>query len=307
MLVERGRIIRELDSSAVRGGAIADLVGLGNSRLAPPAGRGESPARERSAAPRFAKQRRGPSAGERRAGAGLGAERTTRRAIAKIRTCRAGHRHIIRGSHVHRQTAHARTDARHRRFVALEHVARRSRRIPGGAGRHLPGLRSGQRAARLSAAGALPTHTRLPARRQRKPAQCLGGEDRSARRRARTAVGQARRPQGQYLPRRRADDERRLDTRRLRARHRCDPRYPHPRRRRHHRRQGALRIFLPVRRQPHLGARARCTIRTNTATRPAAPRRAAGRWSAPARSRWRSAATRAARSACRRPIPAATA
>ena len=36
VLVERGRIIRELDSSAVRGGAIADLVGLGNSRLSPP-------------------------------------------------------------------------------------------------------------------------------------------------------------------------------------------------------------------------------------------------------------------------------
>ena len=30
----------------------------------------------------------------------------------------------------------------------------------------------------------------------------------------------------------------------------------HPRRRRHDRRQGALRVFLPVRRQPHLGARA---------------------------------------------------
>jgi amidase len=36
VLVERGRITRELDASAVRGGAIADLVGLGNSRLAPP-------------------------------------------------------------------------------------------------------------------------------------------------------------------------------------------------------------------------------------------------------------------------------
>jgi amidase len=34
VLVERGRIIRELDTDAVRGGAIADLVGLGNSRLA---------------------------------------------------------------------------------------------------------------------------------------------------------------------------------------------------------------------------------------------------------------------------------
>ncbi len=39
VLVERGRIIRELDTDAVRGGAIADLVGLGSSRLAsaPPA------------------------------------------------------------------------------------------------------------------------------------------------------------------------------------------------------------------------------------------------------------------------------
>src|SRR5215831_62462 len=36
VLVERGRIIRELGTDAVRGGAIADLVGLGNSRLASP-------------------------------------------------------------------------------------------------------------------------------------------------------------------------------------------------------------------------------------------------------------------------------
>jgi amidase len=40
VLVERGRIIRELDSGEVRGGAIADLVGLGNSRLAAPAPNG---------------------------------------------------------------------------------------------------------------------------------------------------------------------------------------------------------------------------------------------------------------------------
>jgi amidase len=33
VLVERGRITRELDPAAVRGGAIADLVGLGSSRL----------------------------------------------------------------------------------------------------------------------------------------------------------------------------------------------------------------------------------------------------------------------------------
>ena len=44
VLVERGRIIRELDTDAVRGGAIADLVGLGNSRLAsPPSAAGRIP------------------------------------------------------------------------------------------------------------------------------------------------------------------------------------------------------------------------------------------------------------------------
>jgi amidase len=43
VLVERGCIIRELDSSAVRGGAIADLVGLGNSRLAPPPATAKAP------------------------------------------------------------------------------------------------------------------------------------------------------------------------------------------------------------------------------------------------------------------------
>ena len=69
----------------------------------------------------------------------------------------------------------------------------------------------GQSAAGLSAAGALSAHARLPAGRQREPAQRLGGEGRSARRRPRTAVRQARRAQGQHLPRGRADDERRLD------------------------------------------------------------------------------------------------
>src|SRR5580692_5378009 len=37
VLVERGRITRELDAGAVRGGAIADLVGLGGARIAPAA------------------------------------------------------------------------------------------------------------------------------------------------------------------------------------------------------------------------------------------------------------------------------
>ena len=52
---------------------------------------------------------------------------------------------------------------------------------------------------------------------------------------------------------RRADDERRLDARGLRARRRRHGRHPHSRCRRHHRGQGALRVLLPVRRQPHLG------------------------------------------------------
>ena len=115
----------------------------------------------------------------------------------------------------------------------------------------------------------------------------------------RPAGRQARRAQGQRLPGRRADDERRVHARRLRARCRRHHRHAHPRCRRHHRRQGALRVLLPLGRQPHVGRRARCTTRTRSATRPAARRRLRARWSAPARSRWRSAATRAARSACR--------
>ena len=51
----------------------------------------------------------------------------------------------------------------------------------------------------------------------------------------------------------------------------------------------------------------RCTIPGRSATRPAAPPPAPARWSAPARSTWRSAATRAARSGFRRRSAAATA
>ena len=68
---------------------------------------------------------------------------------------------------------------------------------------------------------------------------------------ARQARGQDRRDQGQCVRRRRADDERLLDARGLCARYRCDHRHPPAGRRRHHRRQVALRIFLPLRRQPH--------------------------------------------------------
>ena len=131
-------------------------------------------------------------------------------------------------------------------------------------------------------------------------------QERDQGRRRGQAQGQAGRAQGQCLRRRRADDERRLDARRLRARRRCDGGDPRARCRRHHRRQGPLRILLLLRRQPHLARPGRSTIRASTATRPAAPRRAAPPSSSPARPTWRSAATRAARSACRRPIAASS-
>ncbi len=162
-------------------------------------------------------------------------------------------------------------------------------------------------AARLPARGALPAHARHTPIAGREPARRLVRQVRGEGRAVRAAGRQARRAEGQHLPGRRADDERRLDARRLRARRRRDRRHAHPRRRRHDRRQGALRVLLPVRRQPHVGRAARCTTRTSSATRPAARRAAAPRWSAPARSRWRSAATRAARSACRGRSPASTA
>ena len=65
------------------------------------------------------------------------------------------------------------------------------------------------------------------------------------------AQGQEDCAEGQCVPGRRADDERRLDAGRLCARCRCDRRNAHSRRRRHNRRQGGLRIFLLFRRQPH--------------------------------------------------------
>ena len=68
---------------------------------------------------------------------------------------------------------------------------------------------------------------------------------------SRQAQGQEGRAQGQRVPRRRADDERRIDAGRLHARCRRDRCDPHSRRRGHDRRQGGLRIFLLLRRQPH--------------------------------------------------------
>ena len=65
------------------------------------------------------------------------------------------------------------------------------------------------------------------------------------------AQGQDGGAEGQHHAGRRADDERRRDARGLCARHRRDRGAAHPRCRRHDRRQGALREFLPLRRQSH--------------------------------------------------------
>ena len=67
----------------------------------------------------------------------------------------------------------------------------------------------------------------------------------------RQAQRQDGRRQGQCLRRRRADDERLLDPRRLYAQHRRHDRHASPRRRRDDQGQGALRMFLPFGRQPH--------------------------------------------------------
>ncbi len=69
----------------------------------------------------------------------------------------------------------------------------------------------------------------------------------------------------------------------------------------------SLRVLLHVRRQPHRRRWVRSTIRTRWAIRPAGRRRAAASSSRSARSTWRSAATRAARSACRPRSAASTA
>ena len=71
------------------------------------------------------------------------------------------------------------------------------------------------------------------------------------RRRGGQACRQAGRHQGQRHGGRRADDERRRDAGRLCAGLRCNRRHPAARRRRRDRRQDALRMFLPLRRQPY--------------------------------------------------------
>jgi amidase len=91
VLVERGRIIRELDVGAVRGGAIADLVGLGgprsnahanpNGMLTPSRGQGSTPAGNGSVAPLANGTTRPPA---NRAGASLNKRRATAPARKQI-------------------------------------------------------------------------------------------------------------------------------------------------------------------------------------------------------------------------------
>ena len=98
------------------------------------------------------------------------------------------------------------------------------------------------------------TYPRLPGRRpsaRGEPVRRLVRQDRNRGRRVRQAQRQEDRAEGQCLPRRRADDERRLDDGRLCAGCRRDRRDAHPRRRRHDHRQDGVRVFLLLGRQPH--------------------------------------------------------
>ena len=114
------------------------------------------------------------------------------------------------------------------------------------------------------------------------------------------AEGQNDRPEGQRHAGRRAHDERRLHPRGLHARGGRHHRDPDPRRRRHHPRQGALRVLLPLGRQPHQCHGGGAQPAQAGLLGRAAPRRAAPSSSPSARPTWPSAATRAAPSACRR-------
>ena len=158
-----------------------------------------------------------------------------------------------------------------------------------------------------AAGGDLSAHAGLSADAARRTNTTPGTSSPRSRARQRQAQGQDRRAEGQHLPRRRADDERRLHAGRLRAG-----------RRRDRRRRACSMPAAPssARRCASISASpaaatpvppARCTTRTRWAIRPAARPPAAPRWWRSARWTWRSAATRAARSACRRPIAASTA
>ena len=143
VLVERGRILRELDAGSVRGGAIADLVGLGGARntYAAPSGVAVQPARAQAAGCISGKRVHAPAI-ERLPTNYQRSQSHSDTASPNFGAGGASRRNITRGSHVDRQTANGRADARYRQFAASEYVARRGRRIPRGTGRYLRGLRS---------------------------------------------------------------------------------------------------------------------------------------------------------------------
>ena len=182
--------------------------------------------------------------------------------------------------------------------------SRRLRRADGAEHRR---LQRGRPDGAGAAAGEVPAHARPSPERRGEPARRLVRQDDDRGRARRQAQGQDGRDQGQRLHRRRADDERRLDARGLRAGRGRDHRHAHPGCRRHHPRQGGLRVLLLLRRQPHQRVGPGAQPAPARAIRPAARPRAARRWSRPARSTWRSAATRAARSAFPRRSAASTA
>ncbi len=124
VLVERGRITRTLDPGAVRGGAVAELVGLG--------------ARIGSSAPVRASTR---TARRRRAAAGPDpASITATISVSVHHSGTAARAASSRGTHVDRQAPYPRPDEPDRRFAAHEHVGAGDRRISRRARRHVPGL-----------------------------------------------------------------------------------------------------------------------------------------------------------------------
>ena len=156
-----------------------------------------------------------------------------------------------------------------------------------------------RRTTRTRPAGALSAHAGPPPAAGGEPLQRLVLALRGDRRAPRATRGQDRRVEGQRLPRRRAHVDRRLGAGRLYAGGRRHDRHPHPRCRRHDRRQGRVRRLLP-RRLEHHGVH-----RVDPQPAQAEPRRrrlrraAAPRWSRLARSTWPWAPIRAARCASR--------
>ena len=164
------------------------------------------------------------------------------------------------------------------------------------------GLPAPGRAARRAAAGQVSARgPRAPAGRRREPVQRLGVEVLDPGRRRRAAGRPDGRRQGQRLRGRHADAQRLADHGGLRAARGRDGRHAAARRRRAHRRQDRRAgVLLRRRRADRLSRPA--------AGQPAQPgvpgrlvvERQRGRGRRPARPTWRSAATRAARSGCRR-------